>query len=345
MVKANLFTKPNAFQIAMAKRKGPILCVDDESTNLALLHEVLKTDYSLVYARNGEEALQAINKHQPILILLDIHMPHMDGYQVCQQIKANPLTKDTPVIFVTALHEKANEEVGFSVGCVDYITKPISPAIVQARVRTHLSLVSTEKLETSYLDAIHILSEASRFKDADTGAHIWRTAAYCRLLAETIGWPKEQCELLELAAPMHDIGKIGIADTILKKTGKYSPEEYEAMKAHAQIGYEILRCSHAPVFVLAAEIALHHHEHWDGSGYPQGLSGTDIPEAARITAIADVFDALSAKRSYKEVWSIEKIVAFFKESAGIHFEPRLVEAFLESLPNLLEQKHYWDNQE
>jgi putative two-component system response regulator len=319
-----------------------ILCVDDDPNNLAVLRGILNDHYKLVFARSGEEALQAVNKHNPSLILLDIQMPGMDGYEVCRQLKKNPAHEDIPVIFVSALADNIDETTGFDAGCVDYITKPISPPIVRARVRTHLSLVHTAKLETSYRDAIYMLGEAGHYNDNDTGAHIWRMAAYCRALAAALGWPEERCHLLELAAAMHDTGKIGIPDVILKKPGKLTPEEFKTMQEHSRIGYEILSRSDAPVFQLAAEIALYHHEHWDGSGYPCGLAGLDIPEPARIAAIADVFDALSMKRPYKDPWPTEQILAALQEGKGKHFDPQLVDVFLGIAPEILQIKQQWD---
>lgn len=324
---------------------GPILIVDDEPANLATLSQILKDTYHLVFARNGEQALEMALKHQPSLILLDIQMPGMDGYEVCRAVKANLLTQAIPVIFVTSLAELGNEEAGFAAGCVDYLTKPVSAGIVRARVKTHLSLVSTTQLEHSHRDAIYMLGEAGHYNDNDTGVHIWRMAAYSRALAKALGWSEVQCELLELAAAMHDMGKIGLPDAILRKPDKLNAEEWRIMQSHTRIGYEILSKSNAPLFKLAAEIALHHHEKWDGSGYPDGLAGQNIPQVARIVAIADVFDALTMKRPYKEAWSIEKILDFMNDGSGIHFDPLLLERYLSILPTILEIKKHWDHLE
>ena len=190
---------------------GPILIVDDEPVNLATLRQILSTDHALVFARNGNEALAAVAKHQPALILMDIEMPEMDGYTACRQLKANPQTENIPIIFVTSLSDIGNETAGFEAGAVDYLVKPVSPPVVRARVRTHLSLVSTKQLAQSYHDAILMLGEASEFKDTDTGTHIWRMAAYSSALASAVGWTPGACQQLELAAPMHDIGKFGLS--------------------------------------------------------------------------------------------------------------------------------------
>jgi len=324
---------------------GPILIVDDEAANLAILRQVLESEYPLVFARNGEEALAAVAKHHPSMILLDIEMPDMNGYDVCRQLKADRENETIPVIFVTVLSDLGNEEAGFNAGCVDYITKPIVAAIVKARVKAHLSLVRATELEKSQRDAVFMLGEAGHYNDNDTGVHIWRMAAYSREIALAKGWPKKHCDLLELAAPMHDTGKIGIPDAILRKPGQLTSDEWEIMRTHCAIGYRILSQSDAPLFKLAAEIALSHHEKWNGSGYPQSLSGLAIPESVRIVAIADVFDALTMKRPYKEAWSIEKAAANIQENAGSHFDPDLVERFMNILPRIIDIKTKWDQTE
>lgn len=323
----------------------PLLVVDDDPANLALMRTILRDQYRLIFARNGEEAIALARKHRPALILLDIQMPDMDGYAVCQRLKIDPALADTPVIFVTALGEVGNEATGFAMGAVDYLVKPVSPEIVRSRVRAHLSLVRGTRLEKSYHDAIFMLGEAGHYRDNDTGAHIWRMAAYAKALASAGGWKDEGAKLIELAAPMHDTGKLGVPDAILLKPAKLDADEWVVMKTHSQIGHDILAKSDAPIFTLAAEIALRHHERWDGSGYPGGLSGESIPESARIVALADVFDALTMKRPYKEAWPIERVTATLLESAGSHFDPRLTEIFLSIMPKILEIRARWDSME
>lgn len=320
----------------------PLLVVDDEPPNLAAMRQILSDDYPLVFARNGAEALAAVEKHRPLLVLLDVQMPDMDGYAVCRKLKANPVTESIPVIFVTGLSEIGQEAAGFAVGAVDYIVKPVSPPIVLARVRTHLSLVRVAQLEESYRDAISMLGQAGHFNDTDTGVHIWRMANYAAALAQACGWDDERSARMELAAPMHDTGKIGIADAILRKPGKLDPEEWESMKTHTRIGYDILSRSHAPVFQLAAEIALRHHEKWDGSGYPDGLAGEAIPESARIVAVADVFDALTMKRPYKDAWPVDRALQTLHDGSGQHFDPRILSVFESILPRILQIKQEWD---
>jgi putative two-component system response regulator len=329
----------------MNSSKKCILIVDDEPQNLAALNQILSPTYQVVIAPGGEEAIALVAKYEPNLILLDIKMPGMDGIEVCRRLKADPKVVETPVIFVTALGEVDDETAGFNAGAVDYIVKPLSPPIVLARVATHLSLVRAVALESSYRAAIHMLGEAGHFNDSDTGAHIWRMAAYARVLASAIGWTDEQCDRIGMAATMHDTGKLGIPDTLLQKPGKLDAAEWVTMRKHCQIGFDILSKSSSPVFRLAAEIALYHHEKWDGSGYPIGKSGDAIPESARIVALADVFDALTMKRPYKEAWPLEKVLDTLREGSGKHFDPRLVDVFLAHLPEILEAKDYWTQTE
>ena len=324
---------------------GPILIVDDEPLNLAVMREVLGGLYRLAFARSGEEALRAAVRHQPLLILLDVRMPDMDGYEVCRQLKADAQTAAIPVNFVSGCTDTLDETRGFEAGAVDYLVKPVSPPIVRARVRAHLSLVSLERLERSYHDAIYMLGEAGHYRDNDTGVHIWRMAAYAAALGAACGLDAVICRRLELAAPMHDTGKLGIPDAILRKPGPLDADEWVIMRTHPRIGHDILARSQAPVFQMAAQIALRHHEKWDGSGYPDGLCGTGIPETARIVAIADVFDALTMKRPYKEAWPAERALAELHKGAGRHFEPRLVTAFADILPRILEIKAQWDERE
>lgn len=324
---------------------GPILIVDDEAQNLAALERILSASCRLVFARNGAEAIAAARKHRPSLILLDIQMPDMDGYAACRLLKSEVQTAQIPVIFVTSMAESGDEAAGFEVGAVDYIIKPVSPAVVRARVRTHLSLVNAARLEESYRDAIYMLGAAGHHNDTDTGTHIWRMADYSSALAAACGWNEEACNLIAQAAPMHDTGKIGVSDGILKKPGKLEAHEWVSMKTHSRMGYDILVRSAAPVFRMAAEIALRHHERWDGSGYPDGLAGKAIPESARIVAVADVFDALSMKRPYKDAWPLDAVMATLREASGSHFEPRILDAFIGILPQILEIQEKWRQHE
>lgn len=319
-----------------------ILAVDDEPTNLQLLRQILRDHYQMVFATSGEKALEALSKHIPDLILLDIMMPGMSGYEVCRKIKANPVTNHIPVIFISAMSDIYDESTGFDAGCVDYIQKPISSALLLRRIQTHLSLVTINELEKIQKDAIYMLGEAGHYNDTDTGLHIWRMAAYSRALAAAAGWHKSPLEMLELAASTHDTGKIGIPDHILKANRALDSQEWELMKQHTKIGFNILIKSNQQIFRMAAEIALRHHEKWNGEGYPDGIAGEDIPESARIVAIADVFDALTTKRPYKEPWTTEAAKAEIIKSSGKHFEPRLTAIFEKIFPQLLEIKHIFE---
>ena len=318
-----------------------ILVVDDEPANLAIMREILEKNYVLAFARNGAETLAAVMKHRPALVLLDIGLPDINGYELCRQIKQLDTTHNVQVIFVTGYADVVHEAAGFDAGAVDYIAKPVSPAIVRARVGAHLSMVRATALEQSYREAILMLGHAGHYNDSDTGAHIWRMAAYARVLAQACGWDVESSSRLELAAPMHDTGKLGVPHAILRKPGPLTEHEWDIMRTHPQIGHDILSKSDAPVFQLAAEVALRHHERWDGAGYPDGLRGQDIPKSARIVALADVFDALSMRRPYKEPWAIDRIVEYIHAESGAHFDPMVVHAFSNSLPELLDIRSKW----
>lgn len=320
-----------------------ILIVDDIADNLKILKELLSSENYLVkVANNGKKCLDIANKTKPDLILLDIMMPDMNGYEVCKKLKENEETKDIPVIFVTAKGDIEDETYGFEVGAVDYISKPISTPIVLARVKTHLNLTKLESYDKIARCAIVMLAEAGHYNDSDTGFHIWRMASYAKTIALALGWSKDDAEQLELAATMHDTGKIGISDSILNAPRKLTDEEWIEMKKHPEIGASILNQSKHPVFELSATISKRHHEKFDGSGYPDGLKGEDIPECARIVAIADVFDALTMKRAYKEPWSIDDAVNEIKNQSSKHFDPKLVEIFLDNIDEITKYKEYWE---
>ena len=320
-----------------------VLIVDDEPANLKVMREILGDQYRLSFAKSGEAALTLLEKELPKLILLDIMMPHMNGFEVCEHVKLNPKTAHIPIIFVTALGDESDEYKGFELGAVDYITKPISPAIVRARVKTHLSLVQAEQLKQAHVDLVQRLGRAAEYKDTDTGEHIVRMSQYSKVLALGIGMSENQAELLHQAAPMHDVGKIGIPDAILLKPGKLSVTEFEHMKEHALIGAKILANSSSPLLQLAHTLAIEHHEKWDGTGYPYGLQGDEISIEGRIVAVADVFDALTSKRPYKDAWSVEKAVAHMKDQAGSHFDPAIIDLLVNKLDEILNIKQ--SNQE
>jgi len=315
-----------------------LLLVDDEPTNLQILRQILQDNYRLLFARDGEKALQLAADEQPGLILLDVMMPGLTGYETCRRLKADIRTEGIPVIFVTALNEASDEELGFGVGAVDYITKPVSPPIVRARVRTHLSLVRAEELRKTRLQIIQCLGRAAEYRDNETGLHVIRMSHYSKILALAAGFSPDEAEDLFHAAPMHDVGKIGTPDAVLLKPGKLDPDERAVMEKHVEMGAEILGEHSSPLLQLARRIALFHHERFDGSGYPHKLAGADIPIEARIIAIADVFDALTSERPYKKEWPVEEAIDLLRRESGKHFDPELVELFITQLPAVLEIK-------
>jgi putative two-component system response regulator len=345
--------------------KQSILIVDDTPDNLALMTGLLKDTYKTRVANNGERALTlAATLPYPDLILLDIMMPGIDGYEVCRRLKQESATAEIPIIFLTAKTEVEDEQKGFDVGCVDYITKPISPPIVLARVKTHLLLKSARdflKDQNAFLEAevarrvkevqtvqdttIMAMGSLAETRDNETGNHIRRTQHYVRVLAERLRQnPKHSkdlddatIEMLYKSAPLHDIGKVGIPDRILLKPGKLTPEEFEIMKTHTTLGRDAILAAErqldAPSSFLryAREIAYSHQEKWDGSGYPEGMVGPLIPLSARLMAVADVYDALISKRCYKAAFAHEKAVEIIREGKGKHFDPDIVDAFEECL--------------
>jgi putative two-component system response regulator len=318
-----------------------LLVVDDETTNLQMLRHVLEADYQLVFAKDGPKAIALAQSERPDLILLDIMMPGMSGYEVCQTLKSDPGTQRIPVIFVTALTDTDDEAKGFEVGAVDYLTKPASPAIVKARIRTHLSLVQVEELRQTRLEIIRRLGLAAEYKDNETGLHVIRMSYLSRILGQAAGMSHIQVDNLFNAAPMHDIGKIGTPDAVLLKKGALDPGEWAIMRNHSAIGASILGEHPSELMQMAHRIAITHHEKWDGTGYPNGLKGTGIPIEGRIVAIADVFDALTSERPYKSAWTVEAALAFLEEKSGSHFDPTLVTLFLGLEPEIREIKTRW----
>ncbi|MBK8397813.1 MAG: response regulator [Leptospiraceae bacterium] len=325
----------------MIQAKKKILIVDDEPTNQLILNETLKNKHELLFADNGYQAIEIASQFLPDLILLDVMMPDITGYDVCKQLKANPLTQPIPIIFISAMSEVEDETKGFLLGAVDYIVKPVRPAVVEARVNTHLSLVRMEELSRTRLQIINSLGFAAEYKDNETGTHVIRMSHYSKILARSLGYAEEIVEEIFTAAPMHDIGKIGIPDFILRKPGKLDEAEWEEMKKHPLIGAEIIGEHTNGLLGMARRISISHHEKWDGSGYPYGLKGQGIPMEARIVAVADVFDALTTERPYKKPWTIEDACNFLKDQSGKHFDPDLIPLFLAKLPEILEIKERW----
>lgn len=322
----------------LTKPQPRILIVDDEPANLKVMKQVLQDYYRLSFARSGQDALKLMENEAFDLVLLDIMMPEMTGFEVCQQLKSNAKTASVPVIFVTALRDSIDEEKGFEIGGVDYIIKPIVPAIVRARVKTHLSMVKIDLLKETQIDLIQRLGRAAEYKDNETGMHVLRMSHYVKTLAMALGMDEENADELRMAATMHDIGKIAIPDHILLKPGKLDHDEFERMKQHVEVGVSILETPRSTLISLARTIALTHHEKWDGTGYPRGLAGNEIPIEGRLAAIADVFDALTSERPYKRAWAVEEAIEYIDTQAGKHFDPELVPVFIQQLPKILEIK-------
>ncbi|SFF76112.1 putative two-component system response regulator [Duganella sp. CF458] len=339
-----------------------VLLVDDSPDNLVLMNDLLKDLYKVKVANSGEKALRIASTGQPPdVVLLDVMMPEMDGYEVCRRLKADPATRNIPIIFLTAKTEVEDEKLGLDLGAVDYITKPISPPITLARVRNHLMLkehadflrdqneyleqeVRERTREVVAIQDVTILAMASmaETRDSETGNHIRRTQFYVKALAERLkGHPRfgavltdSYINLLFKSAPLHDIGKVGIPDRILLKPGRFEPHEFEIMKTHTTLGRAAIehaeRSLGTPMAFLsiAKEIAYSHQEKWDGSGYPEGLAGAKIPVSARLMAVADVYDALISRRVYKDGMPHEKAVQIIIEGKGKHFDPDVIDAFV-----------------
>tara|TARA_R110000787_G_scaffold70638_1_gene156944 strand:+ start:3373 stop:4422 length:1050 start_codon:yes stop_codon:yes gene_type:complete len=333
-----------------------VLIVDDVPDNIQVAMNFLKEEpYNLSFATRGQEALALMKTHEYDLILLDIMMPEMDGYEVCRRIKAEPRLQDIPIIFVTAKVDVDSISQGFRAGAVDYLCKPFHAEELLARVNTHLSLYRAKKLlqqnnlslqhkyeknqqrlmtelEQNQLEMIYVLTELMESTSDETGKHIRRVAESSRLLAlyhESL--TDEDADILFHAAPMHDIGKITIPHSILHKPGKLTEDEFAIMKTHTSRAFKILQNSKRKYTKAAAIIAHQHHEKWDGSGYPQGLKGQDIHIYGRIVGLIDVFDALMHKRVYKEAWSLEDTLDYIRKHSSSQFDPYLVSILLEHI--------------
>lgn len=337
------------------------LIVDDETTNIFAMGHVLTDICRTTGATNAMLALDSIDIIKPDLVLLDIHMPGMDGFGFCQTLKSSPTAQDIPVIFITSDSKTETLERAFSLGAVDYITKPFEPSEVQARVRTHLRLRLTERALRNHNDLLEQrveertrgiqdkqqeldqvkretilrLSRAAELRDSDTGLHIRRIQEFTRFMANKLGMDPEEGDRLSLASAMHDVGKIGIPDSILLKPGKLSRDEFEIMKTHTTIGAAILSGSQYRLLNAAETIALNHHERWDGAGYPQGLSGKSIPLEARIVSIVDCFDAMLARRPYKEPMALDYVIGKMRDDRGAAYDPDLLDTLLENLDGVM----------
>ena len=344
------------------KHRETILVIDDSPEMLVIINGILKLDYKVMVANNGEKGLRlASTEPKPSLILLDIVMPNINGFEVCKILKANPETRSIPVIFLTAANNDVDEQTGLEIGAVDYISKPVSGPILLARIKTQIAITHaaeymkdknvflvgevakrTREMEFNQDVTIHALASLAETRDNETGNHLRRTQHYVRALAIQLQrharfsllLTRINIELIFKSAPLHDIGKVGIPDYILLKRGPLTAEEFAIMKAHPAIGKDALERAEqqmnrtAPFLAFAKEISWCHHEKWDGSGYPQGLAGENIPISARLMAVADVYDALRSRRVYKPPMTHEAATSIIADGRGVHFDPDIVDAFL-----------------
>ena len=325
-----------------------ILVVEDSPTNIEILQTILEDHFNVAVALDGITALDLVEQSPPDLILLDVVMPDMDGYEVCAKVKAKSTTRNIPIIFLTGQTSLDDEEKGFNCGASDYVTKPVHPKTLLARIKTHLRLADQRKLlehhvtqrTSEILDLNHEIVETQKEiidkmgsicegRSKETGNHVKRVAEYSKVLALSYGLSEDQVHILHAASPMHDIGKVAIADDILNKPGAFTPEERKIMETHTLLGYEMLNGSNRKILEAAKITALEHHEKWDGTGYPNNLKGNDINILGRIAAVADVFDALSHDRCYKKAWNNDRVLQLFRDEKGKHFEPKLVDIFFE----------------
>jgi len=320
-----------------------ILIVDDNETNIDNLMALLEDKYDLLAAIDGESAIELLEEEKVDLILLDIMMPGIDGFETCKRIKDNPKLKNIPIIFITAKTDEDSIEKAYEVGGVDYITKPFRSREVLSRISNHLALSEqhhhlehlvaqrTKELQNTQNEIIYLLGLVGECRSRETGNHVKRVGKYSEILALAYGFDEKEAKIIGELAQMHDLGKVAIPDAILNKPGRFSDEEFEHMKKHSDFGYIILNKSKRDLLKKAAIIAHQHHEKWNGKGYPRGLKGEQIHIYGRIVAIADVFDALGSERVYKPAWSDEEIIQLFKEERGESFDPKLVDLFFENI--------------
>jgi len=328
------------------KARPVVLAVDDDTDLLALMQKALGQDYDMVIASDAGTAIEkAFGEPRPDLILLDVEMPDISGFEVCRALKDEAITASVPVIFLTGKTEAQAQVEAFELGAVDYISKPINSAVLKARVRMHLALANrqaelerlvqerTAQLERTRSELIRRLGRAMELHEsAAVGNRVMRLSNYAKLISQAAGAPPEAAEMMMKAAPLHDIGKLGVPAEILRKAGKLSAPDWERVKRHPQLGAEIIGEHDDPLLKLARQLALTHHEHWDGSGYPQGLKGDAIPWGGRVMAIVDTFEAMTTTQFHREAISVDDGALEIEVKAGKWFDPKLVEAFKRALP-------------
>jgi len=356
-----------------------LLIVDDDPELRTLLKKHLEEEgYTVFTAKDGEEAIELIQKENPDVALVDYLLPDIDGISLCKWIKNNPDTLDIGVILITGLNDEETRIKGLSAGADDLLTKPFFLPELKARIRalgkfkkyrdflknyqtileeevekktkelqkTYIELQQTyQEIKELSLEIIYRLAKAAEYRDEHTGSHIQRVSYYSVKIAEKIGLPPSEIELIKYGSPLHDIGKLGIPDSILLKPGALSPKEWEIMKMHTLIGSKILKGSKIKYLNAAETIALHHHERWDGTGYPHGLKGEEIPLYARIVAVADVFDALTTDRPYRKALSVDTALKIIEQESGTHFDPELANEFLKIKDEILEIREFFKDEE
>lgn len=348
--------------------KPTVLIVDDQATSRKILAQIIalvSPDLTVIETASAVDALTWLESEVPYLILSDYKMPGIDGLEFLRRVRNTPALRYIPFVMVTSLDQKEVRHRALEEGATEFLNKPIDPSECRARFSNLLELQeqrlllqgratllenevrqATQEIRSREEETLLFLARAGEYRDEETGNHVVRMAKYSRLIAEDLGLEPQLCETIERAAPMHDIGKIGIPDAILRKPGRLDVDEFRIMQEHPDIGYRILSGSSSPFIKMGAVIALGHHEKFDGSGYPNGLSGVSIPLPCRIVAVADVFDALCTKRVYKDAWPVEDAIALLKNQRGLHFDPDCVDAFLRRLPDIMRvQQRYRDTDE
>lgn len=327
-----------------------VLIIDDTPEYIEMLGDIL-SDYEIFAAKDGKKGIQLAQKILPSVILLDINMPELNGYEVCRRLKLNKELQNIPVIFLTANEGTNFEEIGFEVGAVDFISKPFNTAILRARVSTHINLYKLQsnlkkevanrlkEIKNLNKEMMYLAASIAEMKSKETGLHLKRVSSLSYLIAKKLGFSENEAQELKMASILHDIGKVAIPDHVLNKPEKLSQVEWEMMQKHAIFGYDMLKESDFELMHLAATISLEHHERWDGTGYPKGIKKEEISLVGGIVAVSDVFDSLLDKRVYKEAWSPEAVKSYFQDMSGKQFDPKITQILLEDFETFLETRN------